>query len=274
MLEENVAAAKKQSAPPVKKRASYNGVTPGREAFHIFLAAIPVIGFMIFGLVPLVLSLALSFTDVKMSILEDFTFVGVKNFITLAKNVYFKKSIVNTLHYTLNVPLSIALGLFIAYLVNKAMKGKYFFRSVFFIPYVCSTVSVAVAWKIMYDKQYAAFFVRRGADRLDFYAADVYAFHDYHERVERHGLLRDFVSGGACQREYGVLRIGGNRRRKQRARVFFHFAARRFAYNFLSFNDEADRFAAGNGGAGYSFRREFHHGRSELGGYDGSEVFV
>ena len=58
MLEENVAAAKKQSAPPVKKRASYNGVTRGREAFHFFLAAIPVIGFMIFGLVPLVLSLA------------------------------------------------------------------------------------------------------------------------------------------------------------------------------------------------------------------------
>ena len=105
MLEENVAAAKKQSAPPVKKRASYNGVTRGREAFHFFLAAIPVIGFMIFGLVPLVLSLALSFTDVKMSILEDFTFVGVKNFITLAKNVYFKKSIVNTLYYTMNVPL-------------------------------------------------------------------------------------------------------------------------------------------------------------------------
>ena len=92
-----------------------------------------------------------------MSILEDFTFVGVKNFITLAKNVYFKKSIVNTLYYTLNVPLSIALGLFIAYLVNKAMKGKYFFRSVFFIPYVCSTVSVAVAWKIMYDKEYGIF---------------------------------------------------------------------------------------------------------------------
>ena len=106
---------------------------------------------------PLVLSLALSSTDVKMSILEDFTFVGVKNFITLAKNVYFKKSIVNTLYYTLNVPLSIALGLFIAYLVNKAMKGKYFFRSVFFIPYVCSTVSVAVAWKIMYDKEYGIF---------------------------------------------------------------------------------------------------------------------
>lgn len=29
MLEENVAAAKKQSVPPVKKRASYNGVTHG-----------------------------------------------------------------------------------------------------------------------------------------------------------------------------------------------------------------------------------------------------
>ena len=41
MLEENVAAAKNQSAPPVKKRASYNGVSRGREAFHFFLAAIP-----------------------------------------------------------------------------------------------------------------------------------------------------------------------------------------------------------------------------------------
>lgn len=161
MIEENAVAANKQGgkqsgkiAPPYKKHASFNGVTRGREAFHFFLAAIPVLGFLIFGLVPLVLSLALSFTNVKMSILDEFTFVGIQNFVTLAKNVYFKKSIVNTLYYTLNVPLSIALGLFIAYLVNKAMKGKYFFRSVFFIPYVCSTVSMAVAWKIMYDKEY------------------------------------------------------------------------------------------------------------------------
>lgn len=80
MLEENVAAAKKQSAPPVKKRASYNGVSRGREAFHFFLAAIPVIGFMIFGLVPLVLSLALSFTDVTNVDSRRFYLCGRKEF--------------------------------------------------------------------------------------------------------------------------------------------------------------------------------------------------
>ena len=137
-------------APAQTKRK----INRGREAFHFFLAAIPVIGFVIFGLVPMVMSLMLSFTDVKGSILDDFTFVGFANFAYLAKNVNFLKSMRNTLFYVLNVPLSLAAGLFIAYLVNKAGTGNRFFRSVFFIPYVCSTVSISIAWKIMYDADY------------------------------------------------------------------------------------------------------------------------
>lgn len=137
-------------APAQTKRK----INRGREAFHFFLAAIPVIGFVIFGLVPMVMSLMLSFTDVKGSILDDFTFVGFANFAYLAKNVNFLKSMRNTLFYVLNVPLSLAAGLFIAYLVNKAGAGNRFFRSVFFIPYVCSTVSISIAWKIMYDADY------------------------------------------------------------------------------------------------------------------------
>ena len=94
-------------------------INRGRETFRFFLAAIPVIGFVIFGLVPMVVSLMLSFTNVKGSILDDFTFVGFANFAYLVKNVNFLKSMRNTLFYVLNVPLSLAVGLFIAYLVNK-----------------------------------------------------------------------------------------------------------------------------------------------------------
>ncbi len=51
--------------------------------------------------------------------------------------------------HALNAPICIAISLWIAYLINKSNFGKTFFRSVFFVPYVCSSVVVTLTFRDM-----------------------------------------------------------------------------------------------------------------------------
>lgn len=129
-------------------RKQLDGVT------NWLLAAIPVIGFCIFGLMPMALSLGLSFTSIKVGFAEEISFVGFDNFSYLFHDERFLQSIWVTVYYMLSVPLVLAMSLYCAYLVNRATKGKKFYRSVLFIPYVCSTVAVSLAWRIIYEKNY------------------------------------------------------------------------------------------------------------------------
>lgn len=128
------------------------------QSVNFLIAAIPVIGFVLFGLIPMGISLLVSFTSVKQSfITEKIVFIGFKNYGRLFQDRLFWKSFGNTLLYTLNVPFSLGFGLIVAYLVNSASKGQKFFRFVFFIPYVCSTAAIALSWKIMYNYEYGIF---------------------------------------------------------------------------------------------------------------------
>lgn len=124
------------------------------NAGSMALAGVPVLGFVIFGLFPMVMSLMFSFTDVSFSLREDFDFVGVSNFVRLLKDSGFRLSILNTFKFTLTVPLTLGVSLYIAYLIEKCGRGKRFFRLVFFIPYVCSSVAISLVFKQMYDTHY------------------------------------------------------------------------------------------------------------------------
>lgn len=125
----------------------------GRESqFGGFLSgAIPLIGFVIFGIIPLALSAIVSFSELHSTDLTDMEFIGWDNYITILTNGdnYTYASYWTTLLYTLNAPICIALSLWIAYMVNRTKIGKKFFRSVFFIPYVCSSVVISLTFKTM-----------------------------------------------------------------------------------------------------------------------------
>lgn len=118
------------------------------------MASIPVLGFVVFGLFPMLMSIIFAFTDVSLSLREEFGFVGWENFVYLMGDETFWKSIISTFLFTLNVPITLVISLYIAYLVEHATKFKRFLRLIFFIPYVCSSVAISLAWKQMYDTNY------------------------------------------------------------------------------------------------------------------------
>jgi len=109
----------------------------------------PLIGFAIFGVIPLLLATIVSFTELHSTNLSDMKFVGLDNYITILtngdKSTY--ASYFSTIVYLINVPLCIGLALYIANLVNQTKVGQKFFRSLFFIPYVCSSVVISLVFK-------------------------------------------------------------------------------------------------------------------------------
>ena len=110
------------------------------------------IGFMIFTFVPIAFSLVLSLCDWGAGN-TGIKFVGLDNFIQMfTQDKSFWISLKNTLYYTVvTVPVTLFISLLLAILVNKPIKGRTFFRSVFFFPYVASLVAVAVVWMALFN---------------------------------------------------------------------------------------------------------------------------
>ncbi len=70
----------------------------------------------------------------------------------------FMRSLVVTLYYALgSVPLQILIGMVLAYLLYQNIKGKDFFRLVFFLPYVLPSVATAVVFQIIFSRNEYSF---------------------------------------------------------------------------------------------------------------------
>jgi len=78
--------------------------------------------------------------------------VGLTNYRALFADPVFWKSLTNTLTYVLlSVPLQLILGLGIALLLQAIHGFKGFFRAVYFIPFVTSTVAISWVWRWIYQ---------------------------------------------------------------------------------------------------------------------------
>ena len=107
-------------------------------------------GFALFTLVPLVFALFLSF--LKWDGANPISFVGLDNFIRLSGDGIFWRALLNTLLYTAGVvPVTMAVSLFSALLLNQKIAARNFFRTAAFFPYVASLVAVAVVWNFIFS---------------------------------------------------------------------------------------------------------------------------
>ena len=107
----------------------------------------------VFVLVPLFFSLFLSFHQWNIISLQK-PFVGLANFRRLWHDALFWNAMKNTAIYTLQVPVGMAVALFVAILLNQRLRGIHLFRTIFFLPSVSSFVAVALVWQWLYQPQY------------------------------------------------------------------------------------------------------------------------
>lgn len=97
-------------------------------------------------IIPIIGAFALSFTDWN-GISASYSFKGIQNYVAMLGDERLKNAVIVTLKITVTVVLSVnILGLFIAILLSNAGKLTNVFRSIFFLPYVLSTVAISFIW--------------------------------------------------------------------------------------------------------------------------------
>lgn len=124
------------------------------NAAWIFVA--PALGAIaLFLFVPVLASLALSFTDFDLYAVADLAnlrFAALDNYAALATDPLFWKALRNTFYFAfVGGPLSVALSLAVALAVNSRLaRLRPLFRTLFFLPVVTTLVAVAVVWRYLY----------------------------------------------------------------------------------------------------------------------------
>ena len=104
-----------------------------------------IIGFAVFVLVPLCMIFVYSFQERNL-LFGTSTFAGLSNYRELLEDDLFRKTLVNTLVFSLGVvPLNLALSLALALYVGGGSRGVGFVRSIIFLPVITS----GVAWSIV-----------------------------------------------------------------------------------------------------------------------------
>lgn len=122
-------------------------------AFWVFVAPCCIL-FGIFFLLPLVLSIAFSFTNYDGWKVMDF--VGIKNYITLFKDSKFYASMGRTLVYTICcLPFRVIIPLLIAVLVTSPrVRLKSLSRTMIYIPVLMSALVVGITINWMFSQEY------------------------------------------------------------------------------------------------------------------------
>ncbi len=138
----------------------------------LLLSIGPVLGFVLFGLVPMVVAIFMSFMDIYGFSLEGAEFIGLNNYKSVLQDSLFWKSIVNTLYMSVSTFINIALALIVAFLLTKKIRGKKAFRTIYFIPYVCSVVAITVMWQWIFNTNYGlinGLFTPEGKEPIDWW---------------------------------------------------------------------------------------------------------
>ncbi len=104
------------------------------------------LGLALFTLGPLLASLGISFT--RWDLLTPPHFVGLDNYATLGRDTDVRDALLHTLIFiALYLPTVLVLGLGLALLLNRPLRGLQLYRTAFFMPVVSSWVAVSLMWK-------------------------------------------------------------------------------------------------------------------------------
>lgn len=110
--------------------------------------------FFVFFVLPLVYSFRISLFDWNPIRPEKSEFIGFANYLEVIKDPIFLRAVLNTLGYTLvTVSMQMLLGIFIAILLDRNIRGRTAFRVIYYLPVVTSWVIVSLLFEYMFNGQ-------------------------------------------------------------------------------------------------------------------------
>ncbi|WP_240622876.1 carbohydrate ABC transporter permease [Sphaerochaeta halotolerans] len=113
-----------------------------------------VIGLLVLNIIPLIATIYQSFHKTG-----DFgkgnIFIGLKNFQKLFSDDAVLQSIINTIKYTIaQVPFSVIIALILAVMLNKKIRGRSIYRTIYFMPMVVAPAAIAMVWRWLYNSEF------------------------------------------------------------------------------------------------------------------------
>lgn len=114
-----------------------------------------ILGFLLFTLIPMVLTLAMTFSNFRLVQDEPLRFVGFDNYAKLTNDPLVRQALVVTLRFGLiSLPLAVILPVLLAALINsKSLWGKGLFYTLFYMPTIVPLVSAAFIWSGVLNPQ-------------------------------------------------------------------------------------------------------------------------
>ena len=127
--------------------------TPTSEHTIAWLFMAPgLLGLTLFILVPFFLAIVLSFTNTRLGSPLPVEWVGVREYVRLLGDSEFLRAMFNNLLFALVVvPVQTLLALGLAVYLNRPLRGRAVFRTLFFMPVVFPLSLIAVVWILIYS---------------------------------------------------------------------------------------------------------------------------
>lgn len=118
-----------------------------------WLFLLPSLGLiLLFNVYPLFRSLFMSFQ--KGSLINQ-QYAGIENYQRVLSDPVFLRALRNTALYAFTVvPIALVIALAIAWIIFEKVKHKSFFETIFFMPYVTSTIAIGIVFRYFFNGSY------------------------------------------------------------------------------------------------------------------------
>jgi len=109
--------------------------------------------YIIFKLLPMIAGVYLAF--IQWDGIEPAKFVGLQNFQRMLDDEIIVLALLNNVKYAVGTVIGkMILALFLALILNQALRGRGFYRTTLFMPVVMSFVVVGILWSWLYNGQF------------------------------------------------------------------------------------------------------------------------
>ncbi|MCK6619931.1 MAG: sugar ABC transporter permease [Calditrichaceae bacterium] len=126
-----------------------------RLAYLFLLPALLVMGLVV--IYPFAYNLVISFSNMSLSHFYDWKLKGFSNYLLVLQErnfwYYFGKTVLWTV---LNLLFHVSIGVFLALILNKDIRGKSVYRTLLILPWAVPQYITALSWRGMFNAEYGA----------------------------------------------------------------------------------------------------------------------
>ena len=116
------------------------------------VALIPIVSFIIFSGLPVMLSFISMFVTMDYNMLDTMEWNNFENFRTVFTDGTFWQSWKVTLILATTQFISLGVALLISVLLEQKVKGGKALQALYFMPYICSSVAISIMWQWVFSK--------------------------------------------------------------------------------------------------------------------------